>query len=110
MHRLHQSLSHLHPHPTAATSTTTSMSSTKKPLINTTQSWKKLEQHQQQTDKHHLRDLLKDDQRNQSLTAEYDNIYVDYSRQRVTPETLKMLVELAKEADVNGKSKCLCCL
>lgn len=102
MHRVRQSLGHLHPQPTAAT---TMAPPAKKPLINTTQPWKKLEQHQQQTDKQHLRDLLKDSGRNSQLTAEYDNIYMDWSRQRVTPETMKLLVELAKEADVNGKSK-----
>ena len=34
---------------------------------------------------------------------EYDGIYMDFSRQRVTPETLKLLVALADEAGLSQK-------
>ena len=46
---------------------------------------------------------LQDEERCRSLTAEFDGVYVDYSRQRVTPQTMSLLGRLAEAADVKGK-------
>lgn len=37
------------------------------------------------------------------LTAEYDGLLMDFSRQRVTPATMALLGRLAEAADVKGK-------
>lgn len=64
-----------------------------------TPQWAALREHVSTIDKTHLRQLLNE----RTLTAEYDGIFVDYSRQRVTPETMKKLYELADAADLRGK-------
>ncbi len=47
----------------------------------------------------HLRDLFAaDPDRGTALTAEADGIYLDYSKQRVTAETVDLLVQLAEES------------
>lgn len=45
----------------------------------------------------HLSDLFKDEQRVNSFSLELDEMYVDFSKNRVTAETLEKLVALAKE-------------
>jgi glucose-6-phosphate isomerase len=52
----------------------------------------------------HLRDLFaKDPGRGERFTAEADGIFLDYSKNRVTDETLKLLVALAEESGLRGK-------
>jgi len=51
----------------------------------------------------HLRDLLADQTRTASLCAEYDGVLLDYSRQRVTDETMNLLFDLAHEAGLKSK-------
>jgi glucose-6-phosphate isomerase len=61
--------------------------------------WKALEQHFQEVQGLHLRQLFKDDpQRGKRFTAEALGIYLDYSKNRVTDQTLALLVQLAKES------------
>jgi glucose-6-phosphate isomerase len=61
--------------------------------------WKGLETHCRKARALHLRDLFANDQtRGQRLTAEAAGIYLDYSKNRVTDETLKLLVQLAEES------------
>src|SRR5262249_5049669 len=61
------------------------------------QSWKALQDHQKKIEGRHLRSLFADDPtRGERLTAEAVGIYLDYSKNRVTDETLKLLVELAE--------------
>src|SRR5207253_1438795 len=51
----------------------------------------------------HLRKLFADDpQRGQRLTAEAAGIYFDYSKHRITDETLKLLIQLAEESGLRG--------
>lgn len=65
-------------------------------LVSTLPEWAALKDHKEQVVDHlHLRDLLKDEDRNEALVAEYDGIYLDYSRQRVTKETMDLLFDLA---------------
>ena len=60
--------------------------------------WKALEAHAQQVRGLHLRRLFADDpKRGERLTAEAAGIYLDYSKNRVTDETLRLLVRLAEE-------------
>jgi glucose-6-phosphate isomerase len=52
----------------------------------------------------HLRDLFSDDaSRGQRLTAEAGGIFLDYSKNRVTDETLALLRDLADQSDLRGR-------
>ena len=74
-----------------------------KALISTTPEWKALQEHKKEIDETHLRDLIMDADRCEHLTAEYNGVYCDYSRQRVTDETMTKLYDLAEAADLKGK-------
>jgi glucose-6-phosphate isomerase len=63
--------------------------------------WKALEQHYAEIAGVHLRQLFADDPgRGERLTAEAAGLYLDYSKNRVTDETLRLLVQLAEESGV----------
>jgi glucose-6-phosphate isomerase len=63
--------------------------------------WQALERHYAEISGTHLRDLFAaDPQRGERLTAEAVGIYLDYSKNRITDETLALLVELAEESGV----------
>jgi glucose-6-phosphate isomerase len=65
--------------------------------------WKALETHYQQIKDIHLRQLFADDpRRGERLTAEAAGVYLDYSKNRVTEETLRLLVQLADECGLRG--------
>jgi glucose-6-phosphate isomerase len=67
----------------------------------TTNSWKKLQSHFEEIKSKHLKDLFKSDvQRAKDLTVEWEDFYVDFSKNRITQETLNLLVELANEVDL----------
>ncbi len=62
-------------------------------------SWKALEQHYAEIGGMHLRDLFAADPgRGERLTAEAAGLYLDYSKNRVTDETLRLLIGLAHES------------
>src|ERR671939_688717 len=66
--------------------------------------WRALEAHYQEVRDLHLRRLFADDRaRGERLTAEAAGLYLDYSKNRVTDETLKLLVELAEQSDLRGR-------
>ncbi len=61
--------------------------------------WKALQSHFQSIGSTHLRDLFAEDPtRGQRFTAEADGIFLDYSKNRITAETLRLLVALAEES------------
>jgi glucose-6-phosphate isomerase len=61
--------------------------------------WQALERHYAEISGAHLRDLFDSDPtRGERLTAEAVGIYLDYSKNRITGETLALLVELAEES------------
>jgi glucose-6-phosphate isomerase len=63
--------------------------------------WQALERHHAQIASQHLRELFAADPgRGERLTAEAAGLYLDYSKNRVTDETLELLVELARESEV----------
>lgn len=60
-----------------------------------------LAQHYQAIRSNHLRDLFADDaERFPRLTLQVDGLFLDYSKNRITAETLRLLVELAEVAEV----------
>src|ERR1700734_1553639 len=66
--------------------------------------WQALERHYAEISGAHLRDLFAADPgRGERLTAEAVGIYLDYSKNRVTDETLALLVELAEESGVPAR-------
>lgn len=84
--------------------------SSKKPsapaLVSTLPQWKALQKHKESIIDHtHLRELLEDDDRVLQLAAEYDGVFMDYSRQRITLETRKLLLELAEAVNLKQRIK-----
>jgi glucose-6-phosphate isomerase len=70
--------------------------------------WKALEQHHAAIRDLHLRDLFADDAtRGERLTAEGAGLYLDYSKNRVTDETLRLLVELAEESGLPERTEAM---
>ncbi|MFL5703668.1 MAG: glucose-6-phosphate isomerase [Ktedonobacteraceae bacterium] len=66
--------------------------------------WQALEQHYQKMQEVHLRTLFADDpKRGERLTAEAEGIYLDYSKNRITDETLRLLLDLATSAGLRER-------
>jgi glucose-6-phosphate isomerase len=66
--------------------------------------WKALEAHSKEIQKSHLRKLFADDPgRGERLTAEALGIYFDYSKNLITDETLKLLLQLAEESGLRAR-------
>ncbi|KAE8652105.1 hypothetical protein Csa_022352 [Cucumis sativus] len=72
-------------------------------LISDTDAWKNLKAHVEDINKTHLRDLMSDAARCNSLMVEYDGILLDYSRQRATSDTIGKLFKLAEAANLKEK-------
>jgi glucose-6-phosphate isomerase len=66
--------------------------------------WKALEQHHSEIAGRHLRELFAEDPgRGERLTAEAAGLYLDYSKNRVTDETLRLLLQLAEESGLQQR-------
>ena len=66
--------------------------------------WKALGKHFSKTRTLHLRELFADDpKRGERMTAEAAGLYLDYSKNRITDETLELLVQLADEAGLRAR-------
>jgi glucose-6-phosphate isomerase len=66
--------------------------------------WKALAAHHKQIQKLHLRKLFADDpKRGEKLTASAAGLFLDYSKNRVTEKTLKLLLQLADESGLRAK-------
>jgi glucose-6-phosphate isomerase len=62
-------------------------------------SWEALRAHYEKVRKSHLRELFAEDsKRGERLTVEAAGIFLDYSKNRITDETLRLLVDLAEES------------
>ncbi len=67
--------------------------------ITSSRAWTAIDVHNQTFAKTHLRDLFESDpKRVESLSLSFDGILFDFSKQRLTTETLGLLTSLAKEA------------
>ncbi len=63
--------------------------------------WQALHEHYEQVKGVHLRDLFDQNaERGTQLTAQAGGLYLDYSKHRVTEETIRLLLDLAKERGV----------
>jgi glucose-6-phosphate isomerase len=60
--------------------------------------WQALARHADEVRDLHLRDLFADDRdRGERVAVEAEDVYLDYSKNRVTGQTLRLLVQLAKK-------------
>ena len=66
--------------------------------------WKALEEHQMKIRDVSLRELFADDpKRGERMTAEAAGVFLDYSKNRVTNETLKLLIDLAEQSGLSAR-------
>src|SRR5262247_1703764 len=66
--------------------------------------WAALQEHYRKIKEVHLRQLFADDPtRGERLTAEAVGLYFDYSKHRITDETIRLLVQLAEQAGLRDR-------
>jgi glucose-6-phosphate isomerase len=66
--------------------------------------WKALAEHHDRIRERHLRELFAEDPgRGERLTLEAAGVFLDYSKHRVTDETLRLLVALAEESGLRDR-------
>ncbi len=66
--------------------------------------YRALKRHHAEIAPRHLRDLFAEDPgRGERLTTEACGLYLDYSKNRVTDETIRLLVQLAEESDLRQR-------
>ncbi|MER3463753.1 MAG: glucose-6-phosphate isomerase [Chitinophagaceae bacterium] len=73
------------------------------PTINptTTKSWQALQQHHEEMKEVHMRDLFAQDaDRFKKFSFCFNNIVIDFSKNRITQDTIKLLLQLAEECKV----------
>jgi glucose-6-phosphate isomerase len=74
------------------------------PPLHGRRAWGLLEQHYQKLKGVHLRQLFADDRgRGERLISEAAGVYLDYSKNRITDETLRLLLQLAQEAGLRDR-------
>jgi len=66
-----------------------------------------LSRHAEKISNLHLRDLLQDEKRAKSLRRLFKGIYLDFSHQLVTSETIELLLDLADAARLSSKIKAM---
>lgn len=65
-----------------------------------TKSWEKLSKHFEDTKSVTLKELFKDPSRKEALTITQNDLELDYSKNKITPLTMQLLVELANEMEL----------
>ncbi|MFL0177979.1 MULTISPECIES: glucose-6-phosphate isomerase [unclassified Mycobacterium] len=74
------------------------------PDISTTPAWNALRKHHEQIGDTHLREFFADDpERGTRFTATVGDLYIDYSKHRITSETVRLLVDLAQTAGLEDR-------
>ncbi|MEE9332127.1 MAG: glucose-6-phosphate isomerase, partial [Methylophilaceae bacterium] len=67
-------------------------------------SWQALSKHQKNIKNTHMRDLFDaDPKRFDKFSLKFNDILLDYSKHRITEETLPHLLQIAREANLEGK-------
>src|SRR5438876_1165145 len=75
-----------------------------KPRANKRQAWKTLESHYKGIEPVHLRQLFAEDpERAERMSVEGAGLYLDYSKNRVTDETVQLLLRLAEESSLKQR-------
>ena len=71
--------------------------------LTATKAWKALESHYDGIRSAQMRDLFASDaQRGERFTIEAAGLFFDYSKNRITDETIKLLLDLARQADLQS--------
>src|SRR5262249_49484499 len=66
--------------------------------------WKALAAHYKVVRKMHLRELFtQDPTRGERMTAETNGLFLDFSKNRITDETIRLLLQLAAESGLRDK-------
>ena len=74
------------------------------PALRMCPAWAALEEHYQKIKRLHLRQLFAEDRgRGERLTIEAAGLYLDYSKNRITDETLRLLLQLAQESKLRDR-------
>jgi glucose-6-phosphate isomerase len=74
------------------------------PDISTTAAWNALSRHHDEIGEIHLREFFAEDpDRGTELALTVGDLYIDYSKHRVTRETLKLLIDLARTAGLEQR-------
>jgi len=77
----------------------TAVSTEKQASLTSLPAWKALQSHYERIRNQHLRELFRSDPgRGTRLVAEAEGIYFDYSKHRITDETVKLLLDLAEQS------------
>jgi len=72
-------------------------------MLRSTTAWQALAAHHKDIKDTHLREFFAADAtRGETLTAEAAGLFLDYSKNRVTTETMQLLIQLAEERDLAG--------
>ncbi|WP_298762428.1 glucose-6-phosphate isomerase [uncultured Polaribacter sp.] len=66
----------------------------------TTKAWQKLTDHFNENKNINIKDLFKNANRKEEFSIEFNDLHLDFSKNRITKETLSLLVELAEEVDL----------
>ena len=74
------------------------------PDISATAAWQALSRHHDEIGEKHLREFFAEDpDRGTELALTVGDLYIDYSKHRVTRETLKLLIDLARTAGLEQR-------
>ncbi|ORX05702.1 glucose-6-phosphate isomerase [Mycolicibacillus trivialis] len=80
------------------------MSAAELPDITASAAWKALTDHHRRIGDTHLRELFADDgDRGRTFTLGVGDLYIDYSKHRITAETVRLLCELARAAGLEER-------
>jgi glucose-6-phosphate isomerase len=76
--------------------------------ISASQEWAALRLHHERLQDRHLRDLFAEDpDRGERMTAAAADLYLDYSKNRLTDETIRLLVALAERAGLRERTEAM---
>src|SRR5271170_2156283 len=74
------------------------------PSLTGREAWKALGYHFKEVRNLHLREIFANDpKRGERMTAEAAGVYLDYSKNRITEESLELLLKLAHETDLRAR-------
>src|SRR5947207_2831772 len=70
--------------------------------------WKSLTDHSGDIKKRHLRELFANDpKRGERFTTEATGLFLDYSKNLITDDTLRLLVQLANDCDLRARTEAM---
>ena len=71
-------------------------------ILSQSAAWRALQDHHRKIDSVHMRELFAQDaQRYEKYSLQFEDILLDYSKNRITDETLSLLINLARKAQLN---------